>query len=155
MRALNYIAKKDRAEGGAETGRHGTHGNHRRTVTDDHIDSCSTIYLCRTVKVLRIFSIQLKERKTRLPVVRFAAPKILVVIRVTGAFVHKRSSPSLALRVALAAAGAVYTSHGRLGAARRRALQCVTARVVQMARSYWPRRTPSSERRERWPNFSS
>ena len=45
------------------------------------------------------------EAKTRLPVVRFAARKILAcVFRVTGGFLHKRSSPLLPLSVALAAA---------------------------------------------------
>ena len=37
-RGLNYVAKKVRREAGAEPGRHGTHGNHKRTITDAHID---------------------------------------------------------------------------------------------------------------------
>ena len=37
-RGLNHVAKKVQGEGGTEPGRHGTHGNHRRTITDEHID---------------------------------------------------------------------------------------------------------------------
>ena len=37
-RGLNHVAKKVQGERGAEPGRHGTHGNHARTVTDEQID---------------------------------------------------------------------------------------------------------------------
>lgn len=37
-RGLNHVAKRVRGEGGTEPGRHGTHGNHKRTITDAHID---------------------------------------------------------------------------------------------------------------------
>jgi len=59
-------------------------------------------------------------------VVRFAARKIIgLCVSYHWSLVHKRSSPSLPLRVALATAPAVYKSHGRLGAARHR---CAAAR---------------------------